>query len=64
MEKGSIVDIYKEGCDTYRACVLNVIGGPEELAKVVNLETGKINEVHCWEVEGPVIQNVFELTIN
>lgn len=59
--KGNILDVYKEGCDTFRACVLEVVSGDDQLAKVVNLDTGEIETVKYYECETPVINNVFDL---
>ena len=57
--KGQILDVYPEGSDTYRACVLEVIGGEDELAKVVDLSTGEIKDAHYYECENPVIDDIF-----
>lgn len=59
--KGQILDVYPEGGETFRACVLEVIGGGDELAVVVNLDTGEklsVKSRDCWL---PIIDNVFEL---
>ena len=56
---GQILDVYPEDENPFRACVLEVIGGDEGLAKVVNLKTGEITERHHWECEEPVIDDIF-----
>jgi hypothetical protein len=60
--KGQILDIFPEGGSAFRACVLEVIGGDEEIARVVNLDTGEVSMRHHWECEEPIIENVFDLT--
>jgi hypothetical protein len=62
--KGSILDIYPEGKDAFRACVLEVIGGDKEIAKVINLDTGEKSEHSKDECSEPVIENVFEVEEN
>jgi len=59
--KGQILDIFPEGKDSYRACVIEVHGGDEEIARVVNLDNGEISMVHHWECEEPIIDNVHDL---
>ena len=59
--KGQILDIFPEGENSFRACVIEVVGGDEEMAKVVNLDTGEVSERHYWECECAIIDNVFEL---
>ena len=59
--KGQILDVYPEGKETYRACVLEVIGGEDELARVLNLSNGEIREVTYSECSEPVIDDIFEI---
>ena len=59
--KGQIIDVHPEGKLTFRACVLRVIGGEEELADVVCLNTGEKRSVHYWECSEPLIENIFDL---
>lgn len=59
--KGQILDVYMEGHDSFRACVLEVMGGDKEIVTVINLENGKKLQVFFHECEEPIIDNVFEL---
>lgn len=66
--KGQILDVYPEGKQPFRACVLEVLdnhfddnngtGG----VKVVCLDTGEVTVRRHWECENPVIENVFDVT--
>ena len=59
--KGQILDIFPEGEDSFRACVLEIIEGSDYPVKVVNLDNGgQTFRQHC-ECELPIINNVFEL---
>jgi len=59
MNKGEILDVYPEGSETIRVCVLDVKDA-NKMAWVVDLNTGKT----CWQefenFDEPII-NVFSL---
>lgn len=57
--KGQILDVYPEGDDSFRACVLEVVGGDKQLARVVNLETGETSYRGFHECESPIIDDIF-----
>ena len=63
--KGQILDVYPEGKETFRACVLDkddeYFEGKEIGIKVVNLMTGDISTVHYGECSDPVIDDVFNV---
>lgn len=59
--KGQIVDVHAEGEPTFRACVLEVLGGDEELARVVNLDTGETSVRGFYECGEAVIENIFNV---
>lgn len=57
--KGQILDVYPEGRNSFRACVLGVDEKFSEIIKVVNLDTGKEDRVRKHECEAPIIFNIF-----
>lgn len=59
--KGQILDVYAEGESTFRACVLEVMGGDNDLARVVNLNTGETSLRGFCECEPAVIENIFDV---
>lgn len=57
--KGAILDVYPEGCDAFRACVLDD-RNEEGLFYVVNLENGERGYYADFECEKPIITNIFD----
>jgi len=57
---GQIVDVYPEGKDSFRACVMGV-DTEDEVLHVLDLKTALIHPVRDWEVEAPLIDDIFSL---
>jgi len=57
--KGQILDVYPEGEETFRACVLEDVSD-KELARVVNLDTGETSYRGYEECEEPIIDDIFK----
>jgi hypothetical protein len=64
--KGQILDVYPDGKEAFRACVIDVLDnqfeGGEQGVLVVCLKTGDNTIRHHWECENPVIENIFDVT--
>lgn len=56
--KGQIIDIYPEGSETYRACVLHDY---EDFVAVIDLTSGMIFDVSLEECSAPLIMDIFNL---
>lgn len=59
--KGQILDVYAEGEPTFRACVLELMDGGNEIVRVINLDTGETSMRGCCECEKAVIENIFNI---
>ena len=58
---GNIVDIHKEGQNTFRACVKEVFVENDEPVSVINLRTGDVIEVSVSEFSEPLIKDIFKI---
>lgn len=61
IKAGCILDVYPEGERSFRACVLEISGNGNDLARVVNLKTGRSSLRGFCECELPVIADIFNL---
>jgi hypothetical protein len=57
--KGNILDVYPEGEEIFRACVLEVMGN--NILYVLNLSNGKKSMRSACECEYPLINDIFHL---
>ena len=59
--KGQILDVYPEGEETFRACILEVMGEQMDLVRVVNLGTGETSLRGISECDSPIIKSIFDV---